>query len=458
MKYKTLIALSLTALSFTGCSFVPNYQKPNIETPEQWSDKEHEASSIILYDWWKSFGSKELDALMEEALKNNTGLLAGLQRIEQARAALKIAGATLLPSIDGSANASRSRTNPNSGASSTGTSLSTGLSVAYEIDLFGANRATQEAAKEGWFGSIYDQKALELTLIGDVASTYFTLINLRERLKIADNNLKNTQEILRIIQARVDSGSESDLELAQQKTAVASNESSRATIAEQLKNTENALAVLSGKPPQSITIERKTLNNLTIPDIAPMQPSLLLERRPDLLSAEADLRAAEADIGVARAAFFPSLSLGANGTISSNGFSDPSATVLSLTSTLAAPIFQGGRLKGGLEQATAKQLELVQTYRGNVLTAFQEVEDALAAVKAAQVRETALKTAAEQARRAYSLSKNRYDAGAIDFQTLLDTQTSQLNAEDSYAQARLSRLNTSIVLYLTLGGGWKSEE
>ena len=339
MKYKTLIALSLTALSFTGCSFVPNYQKPNIETPEQWSDKEHEASSIILYDWWKSFGSKELDALMEEALKNNTGLLAGLQRIEQARAALKIAGATLLPSIDGSANASRSRTNPNSGASSTGTSLSTGLSVAYEIDLFGANRATQEAAKEGWFGSIYDQKALELTLIGDVASTYFTLINLRERLKIADNNLKNTQEILRIIQARVDSGSESDLELAQQKTAVASNESSRATIAEQLKNTENALAVLSGKPPQSITIERKTLNNLTIPDIAPMQPSLLLERRPDLLSAEADLRAAEADIGVARAAFFPSLSLGANGTISSNGFSDPSATVLSLTSTLAAPIF-----------------------------------------------------------------------------------------------------------------------
>ena len=101
---------------------------------------------------------------------------------------------------------------------------------------------------------------------------------------------------------------------------------------------------------------------------------------------------------------------------------------------------------------------MVQTYRGNVLTAFQEVEDALAAVKAAQVRETALKTAAEQARRAYNLSKNRYDAGAIDFQTLLDTQTSQLNAEDSYAQARLSRLNTSIVLYLTLGGGWKSEE
>jgi multidrug efflux system outer membrane protein len=452
---KRVMTIAALTLFLTGCSLAPEYHRPTLETPSAWSDMQTQPlPSALAYDWWTSFKSSELNEFMAQALENNTDLRAGLQRIEQSRAALKIAGADLLPSVSGSAGAARSKSNPASGQSRYSTSLSADIGVAYELDLFGANRADIASARAGYQGSLYDQETLKLSLMGDVASSYFTLVNLRERLKIADNNLKNSREVLRIIKVRVREGAESDLELAQQKSAVASSEAALASLAEKIKNAENALAFLLGQPPQTITVQRQKLDGLSIPDIAPGQPSELLERRPDLRSSEADLQAANADIGAARAAFFPSLSLGLGDSLSMAGFGDPSSTLLSLTSSLSVPIFQGGRLQGGLEQATARQLELVETYRGNVLTAFQEVEDALAAVKTAQIRETALKTSMQQSRRAFQLSKSRYDAGSIDYQTLLDTQNAQLSTEDSYAQARLARLTAAITLYRTLGGGW----
>lgn len=454
---RKIITLPLSILLLTGCALTPDYQRPDVSILLAWSEiQTQESPSSIAYDWWTSFDSEELNTLMAQALENNTDLRAGLQRIEQARASLKIAGASLLPSINGSAGASRSKSNPAAGKNTYATSLSAGVNASYELDLFGSNHADIAAAEAGYQGSLYDQEALKLSLMGDVATGYFTLMNLRERLAIADNNLSNAREVQRIITARVREGAESDIELAQQKTAVASNEASRASLVEQIKNAENALAVLLGQLPQSLSITRQSLHAIKVPEIAAGQPSELLERRPDLLSAEAGLRAANADIGAARAAFYPSISLGLSDSLSLAGFGDPSATVLSLAASISTPIFSGGALEGGLEQATAKQLELAETYRGSVLTAFQEVEDALAAVKAAQERETALQTAMTQSRRAYALSKKRYDAGSIDYQTLLDTQNSQLSAEDSYAQATLARLTAAINLYRTLGGGWNS--
>lgn len=455
---KKIMMTSLAALLLSGCSFIPDYTRPNTDVPLEWSQetKTQTASVDEATAWWNEFESDELNTLMTLALSENTDLRAGIQRIEQSRASLRIAGATLLPSASGSAGASRSKSNPSSGNSSYSSSLTAGIDISYELDLFGSNRASIEAAKSDLKSTIYDQGALKLTLMGDVATGYFTLINLRERLDIADSNLTNAREVLRIINARVEAGAESDLELAQQKSAVATSEASRASIIEQITNAENALAILLGQSPQSIDVETSTLSGLNIPNIAAGQPSTLLERRPDLLSSEASLKAANADIGAARSAFFPSLSIGLGETISTTAIGDPSATVISLASSLSAPIFQGGRLKAGVEQATARQLELLEDYRGNILTSFQEVEDALAAVKAAQSRETSLKTAMEQARLAYKLSKNQYDAGAIDFQTLLDTQTAQLSAEDTYAQSRLALLTSAINLYRALGGGWDS--
>lgn len=460
MKTSRLIPLSLSLILLASCSMTPDYQRPDVQTPQQWSGAQDTASqnnpATLAYDWWQVFGSDELNALMDQALSYNTDVRAGVQRIEQARASLKIAGASLIPDASGSAGASRSKNNPTTDKTTYATTLNAAVNVSYELDLFGANRAGLDAAQAGYEGSIFDQESLKLALMGDVASGYFTLVNLRERLKIADSNLSNARDVLRIIEARVREGAESDIEAAQQRSSVASNEASREALVEQISNAENALAVLLGQPPQSMTIERARLDGLNVPSIAAGQPSELLERRPDLRSSEAALLAANANIGAARAAFFPSISLGLGNSISLAGFGDPSATALSLASSLSVPIFQGGRLQGGLDQATARQLELVETYRGDVLGAFQEVEDALAAVKAAQSRETSLRTAMEQSRRAYTLSKSRYDAGSIDYQTLLDTQNAQLSAEDNYAQARLARLTAAVNLYRTLGGGWVS--
>lgn len=451
-----IILLSLTVTFFAGCSLSPDYKRPNVSTPTSWSETSQTSENIqVTQEWWKNFNSEPLNNYMQQALINNTDITAGLQTISQSRASLKISDANMLPSINASGSVGRSQNNPATGKTTYSSSISTGLNASYELDLFGANRANVEATQANLMSSIYSQDALSLVVMGDVAEAYFSLLNLRERLQIADSNLGNAKEILRIVQVRVDEGASSNLELAQQRTSVASSEASRASIVEQISNAENALAVLLGEAPQNIEISGVGLRDLTIPNIATGQPSELLERRPDLRAAEANLIAAGADIGAARAAFYPSISLGLGSSISLAGFGDPTSTALSIVSSLSAPIFQGGRLEGGVEKATARQLQLMENYRGAVLNAFQDVEDALAAVKSAQSREVSLQIAMEESQKAYNLSKERYDAGAIDFQTLLDTQNIQRSAEDNYAQAKLARLSAAISLFKALGGGWK---
>jgi outer membrane protein, multidrug efflux system len=446
----------LIAFLLSGCSLTPDYQRPVTDTPSQWSAETALPGTVIAKDWWKNFDSDELNILMDLALANNNDLMAGIQRIEQSRVRVRIAGASLLPAADGSAGVGQSRTNPGEGGTTNGTNLDAGLNVSYELDLFGKNNAGVNSAQAGLKATEYDQEALALVVMGDVANGYFTLLNLRERLAVADQNLENAREVLRIIQARVREGMESDIELAQQETSVSSAEATRASLVQQIANQENALAVLLGKAPKNIVMVGNSLADLSIPEIVAEQPSSLLQRRPDIAAAEQDLIAANADIGAARAAFFPSITLGLGTSVSLPGFGDPATTALSLASSLAAPIFQSGRLEGGVEQATARQKELVETYKKTVLVSFQEVEDALSAVKAAREREVSLSNAAVNARKAYDLSKRRYDAGSIDFRTLLDTQSSLLSVEDTYAQAKLARLNAAIDLYKALGGGWSS--
>lgn len=453
MKYSWLIA---TTILVSGCSLVPDDLRPAVETREAWSAEAAANEAAISREWWKNFGSEELNGLMTQALANNNDVLAGIQRVEQSRASLKIAGASLLPTVDATAGAGRTRTNPATGDTTTNTNVNAGLNVAYEVDLFGKNRANVDAAEAGLEATRATEDALKLVVMGDVAQQYFSLLNLRERLALTDQNLTNARDVLRIVEARVREGMESNIELAQQETAVAASEASRASLVEQIANAENALAVLLGKPPQSVAVASSNLTGLAIPAIAAAQPSALLERRPDIRASEQTLIAANANIGAARAAFFPSIALGAGGTVTLPGFGDPASTALSLASSIAAPIFQGGRLEGGVEQATARQKELVESYKKTVLTSFQEVEDALAAVRAAGEREQSLQKAAQNARLAYTLTQKRYDAGSIDFLTLINTQNTLLSADDTYAQARLARLTSAIALYKALGGGWSS--
>lgn len=449
------VPLLLAAALLTACSFVPGYERPSVDTPQAWHGAQAVKSAQTVADWWKAFESPELNQFMAIALVQNHDLRAALHRIEQARATLKIAGASLLPDIDASGDASRTRTDPPGASTTLKNAWGLGVDISYELDLFGANRAAQESAAADYAGSKFDRDALALVVMGEVAQTYFTVLNLRERLGIAQKNLKIEREILDIVKARYETGVDSTLDMARQRASLANNEASLATLESKVTAAENALALLLGQPPQSIKVLEDRLTKMTVPAVAAGQPVELLERRPDIRSAESALIAANADIGAARAAFFPSLNIGAAITTAADPGSGPATSVMALTSALTAPIFKGGALKGGVEKATARQAELVEDYRKTVLTSFKEVEDALSAVKSTGKREKALGTAVAETRTAYKLSREQYEAGAIDFEALLQSQRGLLQAEDSLAQTRLERLSAAIDLYKALGGGWE---
>lgn len=439
-KHLTLVSL----LMLTGCSLAPAYERPTVKSPAAWSAAT--SGSAVSATWWTTFGSAELDQLMTQALAENLELKASVARIDQARAGVKSARSGLFPSASATAGTSHDDGDD---------SWRAGAGISYELDLFGAVRSGVDASRAQLAGSEFSHEALKLVVMGDVAQTYFNLLNARERLQIAGQNLSNAQDTLNIIQARFDAGADSALEVSQQTSTVESAKTSQATQEQNVKTYENAFSVLLGKPPSTVAVATTTLSDLKVPAIDAGVPSSLLERRPDIRKAEADLVAANADIGAARAALYPSVTLGLDWTVAASSWGNPATTALALASSLAAPIFQGGRLEAGVEQATARQTELIETYRQVVLVAFREVEDALAAVKAAQSRETSLYNVLQSAQEAYDLSQSRYRAGTIDFQTLLNTQNSLYSARDSFLQARNDRLQASVTLYKALGGGWQ---
>ena len=392
---------------------------------------------------------------MQQALQRNLDLQAALQRVAQARADLRIAGATELPGANLAGAYSRTRINPGQSDSRGEKTWSAGLNLSYELDLFGANRATRAAARAAYAGSQFQQDALALVVMGEVATGYFTSLSLDERVRITTHDLKNNQDVLKIVEAKFKAGSVSALDVAQQKAVVANSQAQLASLRRQARVARDALAVLLAQPPQVLQLVDEDLHGFTVPAIAPGQPSQLLERRPDIRAAEADLLAANANIGVARAALFPSLNLSADLTRTASPSIDPAATLATAAASLTAPIFEGGRLRGEVDKTKARERELVADYRKTILTAFQEVEDAMAGVQAAQQQQTALTIALQESQRAYDLSLVRYKAGSIDFQTLLNVQNSLFSAEDALAQARLARLVAAVQLYKALGGGWK---
>jgi multidrug efflux system outer membrane protein len=454
MKKQRLIYTALITALLTGCSFTPDYERPIVDTPAGWSEANASETTVIAKDWWKNFNNPELNAMMEEALAKNNDIAASIQRIEQARALAKIAGAPLLPSIEGDASGGWQRVNPGEGDTQSDATGTAGLSVGYELDIFGLNRAELESAQADVESFQYASDALALIVMADVAKGYFNVLNFEERLSIADQNLESARELLRIVQARFDAGATTLLDVAQQKSDLASTEAERAASEQQMKIARNSLAILLGKAPQNLVVNGKDLRSIPVPEIAPGQPSSLLVRRPDIRSAEAELLAANADIGAARAAFFPQINIGLDIGIAATPLGDPATTTASLLGGLIAPIFKGGLLEGNLAYTKARKAELVENYRKTVLVSFKDVEDSLASLNAAQKRETALETAMNEARKAYDLSKQQYDVGSIDFQILLDARQTMLLAETNYIQTKNDRLAAAVDLYKALGGGW----
>lgn len=455
MKHKNFLILKSVLILLSACSMTPDYHRPEAQT-SAWRDAQSIKNAEVAADWWTSFESVELNELMERALVNNNNLQASLQRIEQARADLKIAGASLLPSADvtasymsGSTQAMNITDMRNKGIPD----YTADAGLSYELDLFGANRAKVDASKSGLKGTQYAHDALALVIMGDVAQNYFNVLNLKERRRIAQNNLEATHDLLEVAEARFQTGARTQLDITRQEMQVSKAGAVVTALEQELALAQNALAVLVGEPPQSFNVEAKSYKGLHIPNVAVVQPSDLLERRPDIKSMEASLKAANADIGAARAAFYPSVNIGPSLLFAAN----PSASAFTMAGSIFVPIFQGGRLEGKLDRVTARQKELAENYQQTVLVAFQEAENALTKVQKTLEREKALKQTAAKAHEAYDIAKNQYSFSVIEFQDVLDSQRMTLESEDQYERARYETLSARIELFKAMGGGWKEK-
>jgi multidrug efflux system outer membrane protein len=442
-----LIGLTAFLLATTACSLAPKYERPQMALPNSWSRIAGVGSTVEnSTPFWQELGSAELNHMIVNALAQNLDLQAALHRIEQARATAKIAAAPLYPSINGSAAASRIYQDPGNDSNA---ARGAG-SISYELDLWGRNRTQAESARHRVDASQFDRDALRLVVTADATNFYSQILALNDRVRIAEFNLKNAEEILRIIEARFAQGAVAGLEVSQQRVAVNGFRTALASLVEQRSASANALAILLGSAPQNLAVPSATLATLSMPPVNLTPPAALLTARPDIESAEASLRSANADIGAARAAFFPSLSLGLDSTISA-GFGGPAAAATQIASSLLAPIFTGGSLTGNLESVTARQKELAVEYQKTVLTAFREVEDALAALKSANERATIAHSSVAEAQAAYDIARARFDAGAIDYLNLLDTQRSLYLAQDSEVVVNQGQLQSFVLLRKALG-------
>jgi NodT family efflux transporter outer membrane factor (OMF) lipoprotein len=436
-----------TSLTFSACSLAPEFQQPRMAIPEGWS-KVRGAGTITQQNtpaYWEELGSEELNRIVNMALAQNLDLEAALHRIEQARAQAKIAGSALYPSVDVSAGASRNYQDSGNNTAARGLG-----NISYEVDLWGKNRNQLAAANYRTDATQYDRDALQLIVAADAAIFYTQALSLNERIRIGEDNLKNAEEVLRITEARFREGSISGLEVSQQRVAVNTIRAALTSLNEQRSTTLNALAILLGQAPQHLQSPRADFSSLKIPEVNLTPPASLLTARPDIESVEAALRAANADIGIARAAFFPSLTLGADASIAA-GFGNPAAAAASLAGNILAPIFTGGRLTGNLEAVTARQKELAAQYQKTVLIAFQEVEDTLAALKSNNEQAVLSRESVRESQNAYDIAKARFDAGAVDYLNLLETQRSLFQAQDNQVAITEGQLASFIQLRKALG-------
>ncbi|MBC2607258.1 efflux transporter outer membrane subunit [Pelagicoccus albus] len=453
--------IAASALFLAGCETTSSHQSQlasfESELGEQsYSISSDSSQSADALDWWKSFSSEELNTLMDEALAYNHELQAGVERIAQARAELAASKSTLWPSLSASGSASRQRQSVDGSGSSYSSSIGAGIGLDYTVDIWGSEKASRQISEIGLLTQTLTEESLRLTIMGEVANGYFATLAYRDRLANSDQTLEILKETLDILEARMEAGRVSELEVAQQRSAVATAEASRASLATNLQTSMNALATLLGRYPGELEIDHTDLSGIELPSIAFGQPSELLERRPDLAASEQRLIAAGASVEIAKAARLPSLNLGADSSLSRAGFDSPTQTALSLAAGITAPLFQGGRLKANQQLAEAQQRELLETYYQEVLEAFREVEDALASVQGLETRESALRRAWEEAQTSFDLSNDLFESGRIDFQTLLDAQRSYLSAQDTFLAVQYDRLAAAVELYRTLGGGWQS--
>ena len=445
----------LAVLLLAGCAFRPDPAQSGLSTPAAFRDAAARAPAQWPDPhWWRGFNAPELDRLMAESDAGAFDLAAAAARVRQADAQARIAGSPLLPFVSAGANASRRQV----GGFRRSTAYDATLSASYEIDFWGRNRNTADAARLAAVASRFDAVTVMLTTQSSVANTYFDIVATREQLRVQTENLEAARRILTVIRAQVAAGIATGLDLAQQETVVAQQEAQLPSLRQGIAQSINALAVLLGRLPEEVEVAAGGLDTLRVPSTTPGLPSELLARRPDVYAAEAQLAASNADIAAARAALLPSVTLSASGGLSGAVFGTllrPDAQVWSLASGVTQTIFDNGALRGRVDLTQAQAEELVVEYRRAIVAALADVEDSLVALRETTEQERLRVEAEGRASRAAGIAESQLRAGTINLITLLNTQQTLYTARNALVSARLQRLQAAVGLFRALGGGWQ---
>jgi multidrug efflux system outer membrane protein len=459
-----LVLLSIALLA-SGCTVGPNYKRPMVVVPGSYrgmipeQTTQTQIASLGDQKWWEIFQDEQLRAFIRIALQQNYDLRIAASRVLEAQAQVGITRADQFPSLSGGAGIADLRSAQSKFLPAFETSTGqVNLSAAWELDFWGKFRRATEAARANLLASEWARQEVVSTLVANVSAAYFQLRALDLQLEISKRTLDSRQESLRLTRVLANGGATSLLDVRQAEQLVFTASAEVPALEQQIVQQENFLSILLGQNPGDITRGQTLTEQRQPPQVPPGLPSSLLERRPDIREAEAQLIAANAQIGVARAAYFPEISLNGNGGFESSaltGLFNGPAGAWSFGASLTEPIFTAGRLRSGVRLAEARQETAVLLYQQSIQAAFRSVSDGLVAYRKTHEFRVQQESLFQSAQDAARLSRMRYTGGATGYLEVLTNETNAFSAELGLAQARLNELLALVQLYESLGGGWQ---
>jgi len=450
-----------------GCTVGPNYHRPPVQAPEAYKTEAPwrvaaPKDSLPKGAWWEVYNDAELNDYEQQLLKANQSLEAARDRLNQARALARVTSAGYFPTFSTDPNASRNRYSGNRpevvtiGRPLTQSTYEIPFLLNYEPDLFGKVRRSLQASNASLQSTAADLYNVNLVLTAELAADYFTLRELDAENQVVQESVTIQQKGLQLVNSRHEGGVASGLDVAQQKALLDSTVSQLYLVQQQRAQYEHAIAVLLGTPASTFSVPARPLN-ASPPPVPLGVPSDLLERRPDVATAERQMAYQNALVGVATAAFYPQLTIFGGGGVQSTSLTNlltaPSA-IWSLGGDLLEPIFQGGRNRANLAAAKSAYDESVANYRESVLTAFQQVEDGLSGLSTLSQATGSQNAAVADARRALELANNRYVGGVTSYLDVITAQSALLTDERLATQLLGQQMVTSVYLVKALGGGW----
>ncbi|MBL8258783.1 MAG: efflux transporter outer membrane subunit [Candidatus Competibacteraceae bacterium] len=466
--HRATALLAAFALLLGGCAAVgPNYTAPEPAAPATWQGAAaarvavSPAKPVELASWWRRLDDPALAELIDQALQTSLDLRSARARLREARARRALAGANRFPTVTSSGAASISKNGTETGTGNTRERYSAGFDASWEPDVFGSARRGEEAAQADLESTEANLYATQVSLVAEVALNYVELRAYQDRLAIAQANVASQAETLQLAQWRAQAGLVSALDVEQARSNLAQTRAQIPTLETGATEAQHRLEILLGQSPGALT------GRLSDPTGIPRVPARVtvsipadtLRQRPDVRAAERQLAAETARVGVAEAARYPSFNLsGSLGleALSLGGLAGAGALARGVAGSIAAPIFDAGRIRQQIEIQTAVQEQAFIAYQSTVLNALAEVENTLAALANTRERQRNLIEAVQAARSAATLARQRYSSGIIDFQTVLDTERSVLNLEDNLKSSQAEHISALIRLYKALGGGWSA--